>query len=411
MTVNKGLKTLVGLSPNFSNQAVENAVNDLKTGWVTKSFELDSTIASNTVLTTSQKTDLKDTINNIAYLNLGRVLGDLVRHTASIIDGSILPVDTDVPNPTAGTFTEILGSVQSVQGLVPLFYGVPASDINKGINDHLGTLNNILLTTEDSTQPAFTMLKEAITFINNANLATETALETAYDDLKVFIQSTRDDSTDFQQTLDTFAGAVATAHTNFNNALASEPYLTKRNQLLAGREKVNTQVSLENSNLTGIRSYIQGLIDVQTYTGVASNKEMSLLLAKVAQTQEWQDYYENYETNFNDLNPIYTTSTDSDKSAIIDQVYTDSGLPDVRDPLDLIAVADKAKRDARIDTAGFDPLTAAQVITKACEQLGITTANRTIYTQSETLLNNMNQEDRDRIARALDLNESSNTLS
>jgi hypothetical protein len=411
MTVNKGLKTLVGLSPNFSNQAVENAVNDLKTGWVTKSFELDSTIASNTVLTTSQKNDLKDTINNIAYLNLGRVLGDLVRHTASIIDGSILPVDTDVPNPTSGTFTEILGSVQSVQGLVPLFYGVSAGDLNKGINDHLGTLNNVLLNTEDSTQPAFTMLKEAITFINNANLATETALETAYDDLKVFIQSTRDDSTDFQQTLDTFAAAVATAHTNFNNALASEPYLTKRTQLLAGREKVNTQVSLENTNLTGIRSYIQGLIDVQTYTGVASNKEMSLLLAKVAQTPEWQEYYENYETNFNDINPIYTTSTESNRSAIIDQVYTDSGLPDVRDPLDLIAVADKAKRDDRIDTAGFDPLTAAQVITKSCEQLGITTANRTIYTQSETLLNNMNQEDRDRIARALDLNEQSNTLS
>jgi hypothetical protein len=338
-------------------------------------------------------------------------LGDLVRHTASIIDGSILPVDTDVPNPTAGTFTEILGSVQSVQGLVPFFYGVPAGDLNKGINDHLGTLNNVLLNTEDSTQPAFTMLKEAITFINNANLATETALETAYDDLKVFIQSTRDDSTDFQQTLDTFAAAVATAHTNFNNALASEPYLTKRTQLLAGREKVNTQVSLENTNLTGIRSYIQGLIDVQTYTGVASNKEMSLLLAKVAQTPEWQEYYENYETNFNDINPIYTTSTESNRSAIIDQVYTDSGLPDVRDPLDLIAVADKAKRDDRIDTAGFDPLTAAQVITKSCEQLGITTANRTIYTQSETLLNNMNQEDRDRIARALDLNEQSNTLS
>jgi hypothetical protein len=411
MTVNKGLKTLVGLSPNFSNQAVENAVNDLKTGWVTKSFELDSTIASNTVLTTSQKNDLKDTINNIAYLNLGRTLGDLIRHTASIIDGSILPVDTDVPNPTAGTFTEILGSVQSVQGLVPLFYGVPASDINKGINDHLGTINNILLTTEDSTQPAFTMLKEAITFINNANFATETALETAYDDLKAFIQSTRDDSTDFQQTLDTFATAVATAHTNFNNALASEPYLTKRNQLLAGREKVNTQVSLEDTNLTGIRTYLQNLLDVQSNTGLASNQEMATLLAKVAQTPEWQEYYENYEQNFRNLNPIYTTQTDSDRSAIIDQVYTDSGLPDVRDSLDLIAVANKAKRDARIDTTGFDPLTAEQVITKACEQLGITTANRTIYTQSETLLNNMNQEDRDRIARALDLNESSNTLS
>jgi hypothetical protein len=411
MTVNKGLKTLVGLSPNFSNQNVQNSVNDLKIGWVIKSFELDSVIAANTVLSTSQKTDLKETINNITYLNLGRTLGDLIRHTASIIDGSILPVDTDVPNPTAGTFTEILGSVQSVQGLIPLFYGVPASDVNKGVNDHMGTLNNVLLSTEDSTQPAFTILKEAITFISNANLATETALETAYDDLNVFIQSTRDDSTDFQQTLDTFAAAVATAHTNFNNALASEPYLTKRNQLLDGRDKINTQVSLENSNLTGIRSYIQSLTDVQSYTGVAGNQEMSSLLAKVARTPEWQDYYENYESNFNDLNPIYTTSTDSDKSALIDQVYTDSGYPDVRDPLDLIAVANKAKRDDRIDTTGFDPLTAAQVITKSCEQLGITTANRTIYTQSETLLNNMNQEDRDRIARALDLNESANTLS
>jgi hypothetical protein len=134
-------------------------------------------------------------------------------------------------------------------------------------------------------------------------------------------------------------------------------------------------------------------------------------MARVAQDYNWQSYFNDYEANQANLNPIYTTHTNSDRSAIIDQIYTDSGYPDVRDPLDLIAVADKAKRDARIDTAGFDPLTAAQVITKSCEQLDITTANRTIYTQSETLLNNMNQEDRDRIARALDLNEQSNTLS
>jgi hypothetical protein len=134
-------------------------------------------------------------------------------------------------------------------------------------------------------------------------------------------------------------------------------------------------------------------------------------MIKISQNDSWRQYFENYEENAINLNPIYTTQTDSDKDALIDKIYTDSGLPDVRDPLDLIAVADKAKRDSRIDTAGFDPLTAAQVITKACEQLGITTANRTIYAQSETLLNNMNQEDRDQIARALDLNEQSNTLS
>jgi hypothetical protein len=257
----------------------------------------------------------------------------------------------------------------------------------------------------------FTTLKESITFISDANLATETALETAYDDLKAFINSVVADSTDFQQTLDTFASAVATAATNFDTALQNSPYSVKRTQMIADRDSIVTQQSLEQSNITTLRTYTETLTDNLAYVGVAEDPTLRQLMSRVAQNASWRTYFENYETNQADLNPIYTTSTDSDKSAIIDQVYTDSGLPDVRDPLDLIAVANKAKRDARIDTAGFDPLTAAQVITKACEQLGITTANRTIYTQSETLLNNMNQEDRDRIARALDLNESANTLS
>ena len=88
-----------------------------------------------------------------------------------------------------------------------------------------------------------------------------------------------------------------------------------------------------------------------------------------------------------------------------------SGLPDVTDPTDLEAVAAKAKRDTRIDTANYDRYTVETQITKSCEQLGITTANRTINALSNTLLNNMNQHDRDEIARQLDLNESANTLS
>jgi hypothetical protein len=413
MAVNKGLKSLVESPPNFSNQALQNAINELKIGWVIKSIELDTVIQQNLVLNTSQKNDLKDTINNISYLNAGRYLNDLERHTDTILDGSIIPGDPDIVGADngQGTFIEILQSVQSLQSAIPDLYGVPAANKNRAVNDHLGTLNNILLETEDSTRPVFTTLKESITFISNANLATETALETAYDDLKTFIQSIRDDSTDFQQTLDTFAAAVATAHTNFNNALASEPYLTKREQLEQDRGRITAQVALEESNLTSLRTYTETLTDNLAYVGLAEDPTLRRLMARVAQDPNWQEYFNDYEANQANLNPIYTTSTDSDKSAIIDQVYTDSGLPDVRDPLDLIAVANKAKRDSRIDTTGFDPLTAAQVITKSCEQLGITTANRTIYTQSETLLNNMNQEDRDRIARALDLNESANTLS
>ena len=410
MTVNKGFLSLVNNSPNFSNQDLENAVNTLKVGWVQKSFELDSVIASNSVLTTSQKNDLKDDINNVTHLNLGRVLGDLIRHSASIIDATIIPLD-DATNPTASTFLEILQNVQDVQGLIPEIYGVPARDKGRSVNDHLGTINNIFVDTEDSTRPVFTVLKESIQGIVDADLATETALETAYDNLKNFINSVVADSTDFQETLDNFATAVATAHTNLNNALASEPLLTHRNNLIAMREKINVQVALENSNLTSIVTYTQTLTNNISFAALAEDATLRRLISKVAQNKNWQTYFENYENEKENQNPIYTTDTDSDKSAVIDKVLADSGLPDVTDATDLIAVAEKAKRDNRIDTANYDRLTVEQQIVKSCEQLGITTANRTTTALSGTLLRNMNQHDRDEIARRLDSNESANTLS
>ena len=67
MTVNKGLKSIAESSPNFSNQALENAITQLKLGWVIKSSELDTAIQNNAVLTASQKTDLKDEINNVSH--------------------------------------------------------------------------------------------------------------------------------------------------------------------------------------------------------------------------------------------------------------------------------------------------------------------------------------------------------
>src|SRR5210317_1908912 len=413
MTVNKGLLSLVENEPNFSNQALENAVNTLKVGWVTKSFELDSVIASNGVLTTSQKNDLKDDINNVTHLNLGRVLGDLIRHSATIIDGSIIPGDPDIltGDQGQGSFLEILQNVQTIQDSIPELYGVPASDKSRSVNDHLGTLNNIFTTTEDSSAPVFTSLLESINFIVTADLATETALETAYDNLKNFINSVVADSTDFQETLDNFATAVATAHTNFNNALASEPYLTHRNNLISQREKINVQVALENSNLSGLADFIETLSNNISYSALAEDDTLRQLMSKVAQNKQWQTYFENYENEKENLNPIYTTDTDSDKSAVIDQVLADSGLPDVTDATVLTAVAAKAQRDSRIDTANYDRYTVEQQITKSCEQLDITTANRTITALSGTLLRNMNQHDRDEIARQLDSNESANTLS
>jgi hypothetical protein len=410
MAVAKGLKSIAESSPNFSNQALENAITELKRGWVLKSSELDTAIQDNTVLTTSQKNDLKSDINNVPYLNLGRVLGDLIRHTNTILDGSIVPVDP-ADNPVSHTFLEILQNVQTIQGLVPEVLGVPASDKNRAVNDHLGTLNNMFLETTDSSAPVFTTLTESIEFLTRANLATETALETAYDNLKNFINSVVADSTDFQQTLDTFATAVATAHTNFNTALASEPYLAHRTRLSDSRESITVQVALENSNLTGILDYVDTLSSNLSYAALAEDSELRQLMARVAQDANWQTYFNDYQSNKENLNPVYTTDSDSDKSAVIDQVLADSGLPDVTDPTDFSAVADKAKRDSRISTANFDRFTDEQIITKSAEQLGITTANRTIQAQAKALLNNMNQHDRDTIALQLDLNESADTIS
>jgi len=409
MTVNKGFLSIVENTPNFSNQALENSVGTLKLGWVLKSSQLDSLIVTNSILTASQKTDLKADINNLSHINLGRVLGDLIRHSATIIDATIIPVGTN--ETQTETFLSILQNVQTVQGLIPELYGVPAEDKARAVNDHLGTINNIFVDTEDSSAPVFTTLLESINFIVTADLATETALETAYTNLINFINDMVADSTDFQTTLDSLAAAVATAHTNLNTALAAEPLLTHKNRLITMMNEINAQITRENANLVGLETFIETLSSNQSFASLAEDTTLRGLMFKVAQDKNWQTYFEDYETNQNNLNPIYTTNTDSDKDAIIDQVLADSGLPDVTDATDLIAVAAKARRDDRIDTAGYDRLTVEKQISDASKQLLITTANRTVSSLSNTLLNNMNQNDRDKIAKRIDLNQSANTLS
>jgi hypothetical protein len=406
MTVNKGLLSLVDNQPNFSNQALENAIETLKVGWVIKSSALDSLIVSNGVLTPSQKNDLKDDINNVSHLNMGRILGDLVRHSASIIDATIVPIPAGEPQTTF--FLELLQQVQALQSLIPELLGVTAGEKNRDVNDHMGTINNIFVDTEDSSAPVFTTLLESIKFIVTANLATETALETAYTNLINFINDMVADSTDFQTTLDSLAAAVATAHTNLNTALAAEPLLTHKNRLITIMDEINAQITLENSNLAGISTFIKTLSDNSSFASLAEDKTLRGLMSKVAQDKNWQTYFEDYETNQNNLNPIYTGT---DKDAIVDRVLANSGLPDVTDATDLIAVAAKARRDDRIDTAGYDRLTVEKQISDASKQLLITTANRTIFGLSNTLLNNMNQHDRNKIAKQLDLNQSANTLS
>ena len=404
---NKGLLSLAESDPNFSNQALENAIDQLKIGWVSKSIDLDTAIADNTVLTTSQKTDLKATINNKAHLNIGRVLGDLVRHTSTVLDGSIIPITDD---SEARKFLDLLQEVQAVQTLVPDLFGVPASAKSRSVNDHFGTLNNIFLTTEDSSKPVFTSILDSVTFINNASISTDTLYQTAIDNLKNFINGVTDDSTDFQQTLNTFASAVATAATNFDSSLGVAPYSIKRTQLIADIDKINTQVALENSNLLTVESYSETLSNNISFTSLAEDNDLRQLMARVAQNPNWQSYFNSFETNEENINPIYDTSTDSDKSTIIEEVLASKGLPDVTDHLDLQAVANKAKRDDRIDTANFDKFTDEKIIDECIRQLNLESFGN-IQHKSERLLNNLNDRDRFLVSQELDLNEDASTLS
>ena len=421
MTVNQGLSSLVNSSPNFSNQALENAINVLKNisgGFITKTFEVDTAIDDNTVLTTTQKNDVKATINARPYLNFGRYLNDVIKHTNTILDGSILPVVAGTENFPQGTFLEILQTVHSIQNLVPQLYGVSASEKSRDVNDHLGSLNNMFIDTEDSSKPVFTSLKETITFLNtkiNIN-AIGTDLPGTLDNLKAFINSVVSDSTDFQQTLNKFADEVKSDFEyvdltlNIADPLGNEQYRDTSTQLKADYEEIQVQINLEKSNVSGIRTYVETLSNNMGYTSLAEDNELRKLMARVSQTSEWQDYFENYETRKNNLNPVYNVGTDSDKITIIEQVMLNRGLPDVTDYVNLDAVATKTKNDSRIDTKDFEKKTSEQIITAASNQLGITTANRSIYNQSRELLNKMNEYDKQLISDELDANQTADTI-
>ena len=161
MTVKKGLKTLVNNTPNFSNQHIENAVNDLKIGWVAKTFTLDTAIKNNNVLSDTQKNNARLSINNHPHLNIGRYMNDLLDHTATILDGSIIPGDISIETTDQGqaTFIEILQLAQSIQTTIPELYGVSAGELSRDVNDHLGTINNKFLETEDSSLACVCLFK------------------------------------------------------------------------------------------------------------------------------------------------------------------------------------------------------------------------------------------------------------
>ena len=423
MPIKKGLASLVNSTPEFSNQGLENAINEIKAidkddghQFILSQFLLDEAIHDNTVLTTTQKNDALETLANAQpHLQIGRYLKDVVRHTSTILDGTVVFLANPDTEDTA-SFLEILSTVQAIQNLIPDLYGVPASEKSRDVNDHLGTLNNKFLETEDSSAPVFTRLKEIMQLIDTnsrntsaLNLAITNAA-TANLNLRTFLAGIVADSTDFQTTLDNRVNSVVTMFSTLQTRLSEIPG-DPTTDLVAIREEINTQVALEKSNLAGIRTYSQTLNDVFTYTSLADNEDTRLLMTRIAQNPNWIAYFRDYQENSAALNPVYELLPGETRSGAIDRLLADAGLPDVLDSVDLEAVAEKAKRDPRVDTKNFDRLTVEQQITNACKQLGISVKLRTILNQSDSLLSNLNKHDRDTVEKALDLNSETDTYS
>ena len=418
---NKGFKSLVENTPDFSNQNLENAINDIKSidnddgyAFILSQFAMDTAIHDNTVLTQTQKNDALETLYNAQpHLQIGRYLNDVIRHTNTILDGTIIPAENNV-----ATFLEILQYVHSMQNLIPSLYGVTPAEKSRSVNDHLGTLNNMFSETEDSSKPVFTRLKETLQLIENNARTTNVlavasaAVRYANSQVVTFLTTIVDDSTDFQTTLNnrinTAAGNMANLNTRIS-AIPGDPTV----DLIAIREEINTQVNLENSNLSGIRNFITTLTNNMGYTSLADDPDLRKLITKVSRNVSWKTYFNDYEKNQSYINPLYNTVEDSDKEAVITRLTEQRGLYNVTDFIDLDAVANKAVNgnDYGIDSKDFDLYTIETVIEKCCEQLKINTANNTVYQQSELLLNHLNQRDREILAEAIDRNEDANTLS
>ena len=134
MTIKKGLTSLANSTPNFSNQSLENAINEIKAidkddghQFILSQFNLDTAIHDNTVLTTSQKNDALATLYAAQpHLHIGRYLKDIIRHTNKILDGSIIPGDPNIVTGEQGQgkFIEILQMVQGLQTSIPEVYAV-----------------------------------------------------------------------------------------------------------------------------------------------------------------------------------------------------------------------------------------------------------------------------------------------
>lgn len=404
MTVQQGLKSLAESNPNFSNQAVQDVITATNVGFVIKTKQLQYLADVNSTLTDVQKNSLRASLNIQNYLNIGRYLQDLDNHTFKLLDGSLGEVTAN--DTTTPTFLEHLGAVDAIQGAYLTLYGSEASTANKGVDDHYGTLRGVL-------NPNLVEVKSAVQTITAAALAADTGFQTATQNILDFINALGDSTTFDSSTFNSLLSAFESAANNFDTTLSTTPYVSLKNILVAQRTIIQAQIDREVANLGSIRTYSQSLTNFISYQSLATNSTMRDLLAKTSQTQAWKDYFNNYQSRFEQQNPIYNnTMSDSATEEIVNMAMRLKGLPDVKDYVDLVSVARKALRDVRLMNKINDSgKTVAMIIKESCEKLDINISGLDIYGQSQVLLNNLNANDKEIIKQELAVHQQVNTLS
>jgi hypothetical protein len=404
MAVLKGLKTLVNTSPNFSNQGVQNGITNCNTGFISKTRTLLSKTDVNEVLTNSQKNSIKDAINTNTYLNV-KYLDELDAHTVKILDGSLGEQDPDDDRPNTGTFLQHLSEVQGFILTIPTLYGVTADSMNRGINGHFGSIAGYLDNTLET-------LTRTMTFINQQIMSTDTAYQTALQNMSDLID-TLEDSTDLNvSTFNSLVSSIISTSANFHNNLSTGIYTEYYNNLVSVKNTIETQIALETSNLGSIFTYSESLTTHNIYQSFASDKTIAQLLSRLSQNADWKKYFDEYETNSSYDNALYhNPASDSSANEIIESVMRLRGLPDVVDYTDIRSVTRKALKDVRIkDKISDSGKTAEQIINDSLNILGLSVPG-SVYAKSKVLLENMNNNDVEIIKKELALFQDVNTLS
>jgi len=402
MSVNQGLKTLIESSPNFSNQAVQNLIATVNIGWVAKTRTLAQKVDASTILINSQKSDLLATLDIQPHLNLGRVLEDLDNHTAKIFTGELGEARDDNP---ASLFLDHVQTVQGFTITIPTLYGYSADSINKGVAGHFGSVFG-------SVDTALGNLKTSVEFIKSKELATDTAYQTATQNIIDFIDALGDSTAFDESTFNALQSAFQTAANDFNTALTDGQFAVTRTDMINNRIAIKDQINLEATNLGAIDTYNESLAQLGIYVGLTENQDIINLITKSSQNADFRSYFENFNAREAKTNPLYTGVNDSSEEIQINEILKLRGLPDVTDHLDLDSVAAKALRDDRIKTGiKSQGKTTEQIIIDSCEILGISQNNKNIYALSKGLLENMNKHDRNTIKAELDSNQEINTLS